>query len=398
MTYSTPLIPLLLGLLLGFLASAGLAQSGSAESSQPAQTNTARILKVGPTRALKLPSAAAKIAKDGDVIEIDAGLYQNDYAIWRADRLTIRGVGDGMVHMRSRGLIPNGKAIWITRGDEIRIDNIEFSGAAVKDTNGAGIRHEGRLLSIHNAFFHHNEFSILSGNDPLAEILITSSRFWFQRRPNRFSHGIYIGAAGRFEIRGSHIKGTDHGHQLKSRARENYIAYNRIEDVPDGNASRAIDLPNCGFSIIIGNDLHQAAGSPNHNFIGYGPEGCESRDKHQRTLIVVNNTVINAAPTAVFVRNFTEVSVTVANNLLLGPGIFLEGKGRELGNIREAVPESAILNWDLSPNSRAVDGAISLPNPYGLSLQPIYEFTPPFGYAERPKDAALDAGSREYVE
>ncbi|MEM6581944.1 MAG: hypothetical protein AAF699_11755, partial [Pseudomonadota bacterium] len=396
--YHTPLASSLLGLLLGYFASACFAQSDSVGNYESVQSQTARILQVGPTRALKLPSSAAKIAKDGDMIEIDAGLYQNDYAIWRGDRLTIRGVGDGGAHLRSTGLIPNGKAIWITKGNNIRIENIEFSGAAVKDTNGAGIRHEGRLLQIHNAFFHHNEFSILSGNDPLAEIQITSSRFWFQRRPHRFSHGIYIGAAGRFEIRGSHIKGTDQGHQIKSRARENYIAYNRIEDVPDGNASRAIDLPNCGFSVIIGNDLHQASGSPNHNLIGYGPEGCEGRDKHQRTLIVVNNTVINAAPTAVFVRNFTEASVTVANNVLLGPGIFLEGKGKELGNIREAVPESATLNWDLSPNSRAVDGAIPVANPSGLSLQPSSEFKPPFGYLERPKDTAMDAGSREYVE
>ena len=49
-------------------------------------------LQVGPERALKNPSAAAKLAGAGDIIEIDAGLYFNDYASWNQSNLTIRGV------------------------------------------------------------------------------------------------------------------------------------------------------------------------------------------------------------------------------------------------------------------------------------------------------------------
>jgi hypothetical protein len=36
------------------------------------------ILRVGAQRALKRPSAAALIAHDGDIIEIDAGNYDGD--------------------------------------------------------------------------------------------------------------------------------------------------------------------------------------------------------------------------------------------------------------------------------------------------------------------------------
>ena len=68
------------------------------------------------------------------------------------------------------------------------IENIEFSGAAVRDTNGAGIRHEGGDLRLHNTFFHDNEFSMLTGKRPLASIEISSSRFWYQKRPLRHSH------------------------------------------------------------------------------------------------------------------------------------------------------------------------------------------------------------------
>lgn len=164
-------------------------------------------------------------------------------------------MGD-IAHLKSKGLIRNGKAIWITAGDNILIENIEFSGAAVQHTNGAGIRHEGGDLTLRNTFFHNNEFSILSGKRPEASIDVSSSRFWFQKRPKRHSHGIYIGKVRRLTPSGNHFKGTDRGRQVKSRALENHIRYNRIEDLPGGNSSRLIDLSNCGLSVIVGSEPH----------------------------------------------------------------------------------------------------------------------------------------------
>ena len=181
----------------------------------------ATILRVGPQRWLKTPSEAARLAKPGDTIEIDAGIYLNDYAVWQQENLTIRGI-DGMAHMKSDTLIPNGKAIWIVSGDNTVIENIEFSGARVADTNGAGIRHQGGDLTLRNTYFHHNEFSVLTGPYPEASLEVSSSRFYFQKREGTFSHGIYVGGLGRFTITGSHFKGTDRGHQIKSRALENH--------------------------------------------------------------------------------------------------------------------------------------------------------------------------------
>ena len=52
-----------------------------------------KTLQVGPAKQYATPSEAAAVATDGDVIEIDAVDYVGDVANWRANNLTIRGVG-----------------------------------------------------------------------------------------------------------------------------------------------------------------------------------------------------------------------------------------------------------------------------------------------------------------
>ena len=51
------------------------------------------MLQVGPGRSSSVPSKAAQIARDGDVVEISAAFYEGDVAIWPENDLTIRVVG-----------------------------------------------------------------------------------------------------------------------------------------------------------------------------------------------------------------------------------------------------------------------------------------------------------------
>ncbi|MEJ2533849.1 MAG: hypothetical protein P8Y92_18920, partial [Halioglobus sp.] len=187
----------------------------------------------------------------------------------------------------------------------------------------------------------------------------------------------------------------DKGHQVKSRALENFILYNRIEEVDRWSSSRLIDLSNCGFSIVMGNDLYQASITENKNIIGYGPEGCIGRTNMQMKLFVINNTLVNEASQGTLVRNFAGGDVIVANNLIFGAGDFLAGEGSEANNFREDLRDRDGESWHAPEKSNAIDGAAEQPAVEGGSLTPTAQFQPPAGYSDRPIYGKLDAGSRE---
>ena len=121
-------------------------------------------LQVGPSRTYKVPSEAASVAKDGDIIEIDAGDYLGDTATWKQNNLTLRGVGE-KAHLIANGQSAGGKAIWVIQGNNTTLENIEFSGATVPDQNGAGIRQEGNNLTLQDDFAAPNIHAPLTGNN-----------------------------------------------------------------------------------------------------------------------------------------------------------------------------------------------------------------------------------------
>jgi hypothetical protein len=103
---------------------------------------------VGPGERIATITEAARLARDGEVIEIRPGTYRGQPAVWTQDRLVIRGSGERPV-MLADGRHAEGKGIWVVRGGEVRIENIEFRGARVPGGNGAGIRFErGRLTCM----------------------------------------------------------------------------------------------------------------------------------------------------------------------------------------------------------------------------------------------------------
>ena len=85
----------------------------------------AEVLRVGPGKTFPTPSAAAGVARDGDVVEIEAATYQADVAAWVQNNLVIRGVG-GRPHLKANGAHVDGKGIWVIHGRNTTVENIEF--------------------------------------------------------------------------------------------------------------------------------------------------------------------------------------------------------------------------------------------------------------------------------
>ena len=250
----------------------------------------AAVLSVGPGKTYTKPSQAAAAAQDGDTIEIEPGTYIDDCATWTKDKLTIKGVGERPV-IDSKGQASEEKGIWVIKGDNTTIDNVELTGCAVKDRNGAGIRQEGRNLTLRNCFIHHNENGIFAGDNSQSDIKIEFCEFSQNGYGNGNSHNIYINFIHSFQLRGCFVHNPRNGDNVKSRAQANFILYNRLADDDDSNAALPLNFPNGGACYVVGNVIRKGAHTSNATFVSVGAEGAKNQ---KQSLYLINDTFANA--------------------------------------------------------------------------------------------------------
>ncbi len=280
----------------------------------------ARTLRVGPDAEFQTVAAAAEHAKDGDTVEILAGDYPGDVATWRASDISIRGVG-GRPHISANGHHVDGKGIWLVTGNDVVIENVELSGAKVPDGNGAGIRAEGRNLTLRNCYLHHNEMNLLAGiADPLSTIRIEHSEIAHSGGGAALGHGIYVGRIAELVVIGSHLHHAQLGHQVKSRAATTSLRYNKIADGVDGTSSYLVEVPNGGRLVLVGNVLQKSAHAENRHLVRFGAEGL--KHDHNEILAASNTFASAVRGGAIFVGQRGATQVVLLNNLFYGRGGF----------------------------------------------------------------------------
>lgn len=337
------------------------------------------IVRVGPDRTVRTIGAAAKVVPDGGVVEVDAGEYRGDVAIWVNKKVRIRASG-GRVRLDAAGAAAEGKGIWIVRGGKVEVDGFDFVNAAVRDRNGAGIRLEKGHLIVRNSTFTHNENGILTGGDRSGVLEIENCEFGNNGAGDGQSHNIYVGGIARLSVTGSYFHHANVGHLLKSRASENYIFYNRLTDEAGGKASYELELPNGGIAYVVGNVIQQSSTTENPHMISYGAEGSRWPNN---ALYLVNNTLVDNRPqNGVFLRVRQGLgTVTAVNNLLVGKGkLDTAGPGDYRNNFNVDWDEFVLApreDYRLQPTSKLRGKGIETPTIDGVDLRPTKEYRHP---------------------
>lgn len=354
---------------------------------------SAATYQVGPGQRYSRPCQAIAKAHDGDEILIDAaGAYDGDVCAVTANGLTLRGV-NGRPHIDAAGKSVEGKGIWVIRGNSTTVENIEFSGARVADRNGAGIRQEGRDLTVRNCYFHDNQAGILTGAS--GHIVVEYSEFARNGNGDGQSHNVYVNHAASFTMRFCYSHHSIGGQLVKSRAAANYILYNRLTD--EGGSNYEIDLSNGGLAYIIGNVIQKSATATNRAaLLCYLTEGSTPQNPEKR-LYVVNNTFINAGtPSCRFVWVVSPATAVIRNNIFSGPGIITNLPGAAMsGNCRgdPRFRRAAAYDYHLLPGSPAIGGAAAPPEGGAFRLIPELNYVHPACSETVSPRAAFDAGA-----
>jgi hypothetical protein len=365
----------------------------------------AKILEVGPGKRYSTPCRAILKAGTGDIIEIESsGNYAGDVCAWATNRLTLRGVGTVRARIDAAGQNAQGKGTWVIAGNDTTIENIEFSGAAVPDENGAAIRQEGANLTIRNCYFHDNEEGILAGDNPKSSVLIEFSEFAQNGSGDGHTHNIYINHIAKFTLQFSYSHHAKVGHLVKSRAAENYILYNRLSDEADGTASFELDLSNGGTSFVIGNIIQQGPETQNSSILGYRMEGGDPRNPATQ-LYVINNTFVNdrlEGGTFLQFKAETQTPAIVANNIFYGKGILTTQKNAILtNNLIDKDPrfiDAAHYDYRLRPDSPARSAGMQPQVQTSFPLLPTREYIHPACGANRINELKPDIGAIAFGE
>ena len=282
-------------------------------------------LFVGIGKQFKTLSSAINAVAAGDVIAVDAGSYTNDFATI-SKNITIEGIG-GIVNLIATEQPPNGKAI-LTTAANVTLVNVALSGAAVRDGNGAGIRHEAGNLTLVADYLHDNQDGLLAGNNPAGRIDIFSSEFASNGAGDGYTHNLYANELGALNIVDSYFHDAVGGNEIKSRALTTTITGTRIVDgAAQTTGAYDVDLPNGGQALLTGNTIEKGPNEPNTTMIHFGGEAAPYAGS---TLTVTGNTLVNDD------TGMQAAGRAVNNDQNAGAGAVATVTGNKIANISAA--------------------------------------------------------------
>jgi hypothetical protein len=275
----------------------------------------------------KLPSEAAAAAKNGAVIEILAGSY-DDCMTLHADHVTVRGIG-GYAHLHTK--ICDGKGIIVTYGQDTHLERLELSDFANADYNGAGIRHDAAAkdLTVTRVFIHDGQLGLLASSTG-DTVTIDSSLFQrvgVSRPDGEISVPLYVTGAKTLTVRSSNfLDGVAGASMIKSRALSTVIACSVIANL-DGPDSYSVDLQNGNDLSLTNSVIEQSTTTQNGTMVGYGSSSFNPATA--KSFVIKGTTFVNDANGGTFINLFHGAPATfdVSGNTFIGGGTVLAGGG-----------------------------------------------------------------------
>lgn len=267
-----------------------------------------------------LADAVSAIGGGQGTIRIAPGRYR-ECAVQEAGRVSFVAETPGTAIFD--GVMCEGKAALVLRGEAARVEGLVFTHMRVEDGNGAGIRIEQGDLQVSQTMFVDGQCGILSANDPHATISIDYSTFSrLGKHPDgNGAHALYIGGYGALSVTNSRFERGTGGHYLKSRAPRVEVLNNSFDDSQGRDTNYMIDLPEGAVGRIAGNTFVQGLGKENYGTLiaVHAEEG-----ENPSAGLVIENNIASVAPgfpwTSAFVGDWSGEALVMRNNRL-GPSI-----------------------------------------------------------------------------
>ena len=292
-----------------------------------AGTASADTLQVGPNRELKTAAAAARVVADGDRVVFDPGEYF-ECAIWRASGIVIEAatptIASGPPNVVFTDMACGGKASFVIVGNDVTLRGLAFTRIRVPDGNGAGIRAEGRNLTIEHCSFTNNQTAILTVAQPAGSLIIRDSAFVGNGACNRgyCLSTLGTGPLARLRIERSGFRDprasqTETGQpaagaQISSAAEVTELVDNRIED-GSGASSALVAFTATGSLLMTGNVLEKGPRLADAHAAIFAGSGWG----RATGLTLQRNTLVNhTGRPGVFLLNWTGASPVLEGNVL----------------------------------------------------------------------------------
>ena len=300
-------------------------------------TASARTLEVGPDRELKTASAAARVVADGDRVVIDPGEYF-DCAIWQANDITIeaaapKGAGTARPVFTDRACA--GKAAFVIGGNDVTLRGLVFTRIRVPDGNGAGIRAEGRNLTVEHCEFTNNQAAILTVDQPDGFLIVRDSSFAANGacQADRCVGTLNTGQLARLRVERSRFadpraslpgeKSPTAAEQIRTGARSAELVDNRIED-GDGASSGLVAFNSTGSLLMSGNSLEMGPKLEYPHGVIFAGTGWGQAE----SLVLRGNSLVNhSARPGLLLLNWTNASPVLDGNKIAAGDTEVSSRG-----------------------------------------------------------------------